>query len=89
MPQKKTNPYDNAIHVRVKRIDKVWGDQTFFILCDEYESIKTLKGRLLQIVNQIGFKMPKQEEDLTVDDICLNLKNRVSSYIFYELTISS
>lgn len=51
MPQKKTNPYDNAIHVRIKRIDKQWGDQTFFILCDEYESIKTLKGRLLQIVN--------------------------------------
>ena len=59
--------------MRIKR-----NNETFFILCNEYETIQTLKGRLLDVLNQLGFKMPKQEEDLTVDDIRLTLKNRVS-----------
>ena len=77
MPRKPVNPYDTAIHVRIKRIDKQWGDQTFFVLCDEMETIKTLKGRYLHIMKQIGFSMPKQEEELETKDLQFNLKNRV------------
>ena len=69
---KEANIYDTAIYVRIRRFD-----ETFFILCDEYETVQTLKGRILAILNQIGFKMPKQEEDLTVDDLRLHLKKRV------------
>ena len=34
MPKKPENPFDTAIHVRIKRFD-----ETFFILCDEYETV--------------------------------------------------
>ena len=73
MPKKQVNIFDTAIHVRVKRFD-----ETFFILCDEYETVQTLKGRVLHVLMQIGFKMPKQEEALTPDDLRLCLKKRVS-----------
>ena len=73
MPKKPENPFDTAIHVRIKRFD-----ETFFILCDEYETVQTLKGRILHVLNQINFKMPKQEEDLTPDDLRLTMKKRVS-----------
>jgi len=53
MPKNK-QIFDTAIYVRVKRFD-----ETYFILCDEYETIETLKGRVLAILNQKGFKMPK------------------------------
>ena len=59
--------------MRIKRFD-----ETHFILCDEYETVETLKGRLLLILNQIGYTIPKLEEDLSVDHIRLTLKNRVS-----------
>ena len=72
MPQKPVNIYDTAMAVRVKRFDK-----TFFILCDEYETVGILKGRMLSILNQIGFEMPKQEEPMTVDDIRFTVKNRI------------
>ena len=65
--------YDTAIQVRIKRMN-----ETLFVVCDEFESIAVLKGRYLNYLNQIGFKMDKQEEDLTIDDIRLNLKKRVS-----------
>ena len=42
--KKQKSIYDTAIHVRVKRFDK-----TFFILCDEYETVQTLKGRVIDI----------------------------------------
>ena len=71
MPVAKPNIYDTAITVMVKRFDK-----TFCIVCDEYETVQQLKGRMLSILNQIGFKMPKQEEDLTVDDLRFTIKNR-------------
>ena len=77
MPKKPVNIYDTAIHVRIKRYD-----QTYFILCDEYETVATLKGRMLAILDQIGFKMPKQEEDLTVDDLRFTIRNRVSCHHF-------
>ena len=74
--KKKGSKFDTAIHVRVKRYDT-----TFFIICDEYETVQTLKGRCLDILNQLNFKMKGQEEDLTVDDLRLHLKKRVSYII--------
>ena len=72
MPKKVINPYDTAITVRIKRFE-----QTFFILCDEYEPVDTLRGRFLNILLQQGFKMPKQEEELTPEDLRFTIKNRI------------
>ena len=72
MPKAPPNPYDTAITVLVRRMEK-----TYFILADEYETVQTLKGRMLAILDQQGFKMPKQEEDLTVDDLRFTVKNRI------------
>ena len=74
--QKQTSIYDTAIQVRIKR-----EKQTFFVCCDEYETIMTLKGRFLVILNQIGFEMEKQEEPLEPKDIRFCLKKRVSNYL--------
>ena len=71
---KAISKFDTGIQVRIKRFN-----ETFFVVCDEFETVQTLKGRFLIILNQIGFKMDKQEEDLTADDIRLNLKKRVSN----------
>ena len=65
--------------MRIKRFD-----QTFFIICDEFEPVKVLKARFLAVLNQIGFKVEKAEEDLTVDDIRFNIKKRVS-FFFWQL----
>ena len=70
---KSQDKFDTAITVRVRR-----HQQTFFIVCDEYESVHALKGRVLGILQGIGFTIPKQEEELTVDDLRLCLKKRVS-----------
>ena len=43
-----------AIYVRVKRFD-----ETHFIICDEYETVDKLKGRLLMELEQIGFKLDR------------------------------
>ena len=43
--KKQKSIYDSAIHVRVKRFDK-----TFFILCDEYETVQTLKSRVIDVL---------------------------------------
>ena len=43
--KKQKSIYDTAIHVRVKRYDK-----TFFILCDEFETVNTLKGRVIDVL---------------------------------------
>ena len=50
--KKQGSKFDTAIHVRVKRFDT-----TFFIVCDEYETVQTLKGRCLDILNQLNFRM--------------------------------
>ena len=64
-----------AIYVRVKRYS-----ETHFVLCDEYEIVDKLKGRLLIMLEQIGFKLQGQGEDpLTTEDIRLCNKKRVSS----------
>ena len=65
-----------AIHIRIKRYS-----DTYFILCDEYETVESLKSRLLLVLDKIGFKIPKMEEPLSCDDIRLTLKNRVSDQI--------
>ena len=62
-----------AIHIRVKRFA-----ETYFLLCDEYETVESLKGRLLAVLSKIKFELPKQEEPLSTDDIRLCIKNRVS-----------
>jgi len=62
-----------TITVRVKRFQ-----ETYFILCDEYETVENLKGRMLAVFNKIGFTLPKAEEPLSTDDIRFSIKNRVS-----------
>ena len=69
-----SNKFDSAINVRVKRFS-----ETYFITCDEFEKVATLKARILVLLDQIEFKMPKQEEPLTVDDLRLTIKKRVSN----------
>lgn len=64
-----------AIYVRIKRYD-----ETYFVLADEYESVDALKGRFLIMLEQIGFKLdPRAEDPITIEDIRLCNKKRVSS----------
>ena len=63
-----------AIYIRIKRFN-----DTFFLLCDEYETIESLKNRLLVVMQKMGLQLPKQEEPFIVDDVRLYLKNRVSN----------
>ena len=65
------NPFDTAIYVRVKRIN-----DTFFVLCDEYEDVAAFKGRVLDYFIQTN--AVKLHEEFSVDDIRLTIKNRVS-----------
>ena len=65
------NPFDTAIYVRVKRFN-----DTFFVLCDEYEEVGTFKLRVIDYFLQTGaVKLP---EDVTTEDIRLTIKNRVT-----------
>ena len=65
-----------AIYVRIKRYD-----ETHFIICDEYETVDKLKGRLLCELEQIGFKVdPRAEDPLTTEDIRLCKQKRVSLF---------
>ena len=43
-----------AIHIRVKRFT-----ETYFLLCDEYETVESLKGRLLAVLLKLKFELPK------------------------------
>ena len=64
-----------AIYVRIKRFQ-----ETHFILVDEYETVDALKGRLLNTLEVIGFKLdPRGEEQMTIEDIKLYNKRRVSA----------
>ena len=45
MDWKKDPKFDTAIHVRVKHMTS-----TYFVLCSEYESVSTLKGRVLDLM---------------------------------------
>ena len=64
------NPYDTAIFVRVKRFN-----DTFFILCDEYEDVGAFKARILEYFRQT--QAVKLHDEFTIDDIRLTIKNRV------------
>jgi hypothetical protein len=66
------NPFDTAIYVRVKR-----HDQTFFVLCDEYEEVGAFKARVLDVFQQTG--AVKMHEEFSIDDIRLCSRNRVSN----------
>ena len=71
-----------AIYVRIKRFN-----ETHFVLADEYETVDKLKGRLLAALEQIGFKLdPRAEEPLTIEDIRLCNKKRVSSKLSFNVT---
>jgi len=35
----------SAIHIRIKRFD-----ETYFLLCDEYETVESLKNRLIIVL---------------------------------------
>ena len=64
------NPFDTAIYVRVKRFN-----DTFFVLCDEYEDVGTFKGRILEYFQQTqAVKLP---DDVSIDDLRLTIRNRV------------
>ena len=64
------NPFDTAIYVRVKRFN-----DTFFVLCDEYEDVGAFKGRILEYFIQTqAVKLP---EEVSIDDLRLTIKNRV------------
>ena len=64
------NPFDTRIYVRVKRFN-----DTFFVLCDEYEDVGALKGRILEYFIQTqAVKLP---EEVSIDDLRLTIKNRV------------
>lgn len=62
-----------AIYIRIKR-----QNDTFFLLCDEYETVESLKNRILLVLGKMGLQLPKQEEPFCIDDIRLWLRNRVS-----------
>ena len=69
-----------AIHVRVRRFDPIEKMfQTYFLLCDEYELVETLKARVLILMKELKFTLKGQEEELCTDDIRLNLEMRVSA----------
>ena len=71
-----------AIHVRIRRFDpieKIF--QVYFLLCDEYELVETLKARIIILLKELKFTLKGMEEDWTTDDIRLNLEMRVSNLI--------
>lgn len=67
-----TDRATTSIYIRVKRFD-----ETYFLLCDEYETVESLKNRLIVVLQRMKFELPKQEEPLTIDDIRFCVRNRV------------
>ena len=71
----KSKKATTSIYVQVKRYA-----ETYFVLCDEDDTVETLKGRILVQLNQCGItRLERAEEDITKDDIKLWLKKRVSA----------
>ena len=64
-----------CIYLQIKR-----HAETYFVLCDEYDPVESLKGRVLNILEQTGFSLDRSEEPLTTEDIRLCLKKRVSTF---------
>ena len=73
MNRLRANRATTCIYLQIKRLN-----ETFFILCDEYDPVETLKGRILNVLEQIGFEFDRAEEPMTTEDIRLYLKKRVS-----------
>ena len=67
-----------SIYIRIKRFT-----ETYFLLCDEYETIESLKNRLIVVLQRMKFELPKQEEPFTVDDLRFCIKNRVSFNFYF------
>ncbi len=66
-------PFDTCIYVRVKR-----HNDTFFVLCDEYEEVGAFKGRIMDYLQQTGaVKAPLMHDEFSIDDIRLTIKNRI------------
>ena len=62
-----------CIYIQIKRLT-----DTYFILCDEYDPVESLKSRILNVLEQSGFRLERLEEPMTTDDFRLCLKKRVS-----------
>jgi len=62
-----------CIYLQIKRYS-----ETYFVLCDEYDPVESLKSRVLNILVQVGHQNTQAEEPLTTEDIRLSLKKRVS-----------
>ena len=62
-----------CIYIQIKRLT-----DTYFILCDEYDLVESLKSRILNVLDQSGFRLERLEEPMTTDDFKLCLKKRVS-----------
>ena len=43
-----------SIYIRIKRFT-----ETYFLLCDEYETIESLKNRLIVVLQRMKFELPK------------------------------
>jgi hypothetical protein len=63
--------------VQVKR-----ADSSFLILADEYETVESLKRRLLDVLLKTKLTMKGYDAPFTIDDLCLNEQNRVSLIAF-------
>merc|ERR1712150_288761 len=61
-----------VIYIQVKRFK-----DTYFILCDEYDLVEDLKGKILNQLEMTGFEMERQEEPLTTADLELRMQKRV------------
>ena len=70
-----------CIYVQVKR-----HSDTYFILCDEYDPVESLKGRVLSVLEQTGFQLERAEEPLSIEDINLMLKKRVSNHFVFAVS---
>ncbi len=74
MNRLRANRATTCIYLQIKR-----ASETFFVLCDEYDMVESLKSRVLNILEQINFAMdPRGEEPLTTDDFLLSMRRRVS-----------
>ena len=79
----RANRPTTVIYIQVRRYE-----ETYFLLCDEYDPVESVKSRILTMLEQTGFKLDRQEEPLTTDDLRLHLKKRVSSGSFHFLCLT-
>ena len=63
----------SEIFVRIRRFN-----ETYFVRCMEQDEVEVLTRQFMRVLDEINFTIPRMEEPLTVDDIRLTIKNRVS-----------